>query len=169
MAEAKKVSCAEDAKIRAKFHAKDLATQKLMTPAGPDFKESQLRCLSKAYPDTVALLSKPGAAKTHAAFKAYQRETLKLTGELIGTQAKSAFEEAAKALTTADRRKSSAFDVAFELVAGWHLRGYRLMTPEDRADALKTLGLIYTPEAIRKKCARLKLSSARKRGRPANK
>lgn len=63
MAEAKKVSCAEDAKIRAKFHAKDLATQKLMTPAGPDFKESQLRCLSKAYPDTVALLSKPGAAK----------------------------------------------------------------------------------------------------------
>jgi hypothetical protein len=141
--------------------------QKLINPGGQDLEGNRLQCLSKAYPETVALLSKPNAATAHAAFKAYQRETLALTGNLIGTLERSAFMDAARALTAADRRKNSAFDVAFELMAGWHVRGYRLMTPEDRADALKTLGLNYTPEAIRKKCSRLKLPAARKHGRSA--
>ena len=128
--------------FRAEFHAKDVAAQKRTAQSGPSLKESQLRCLARAYPETVALLSEPEPVNSQSAFEAYQRETMALTGVLVDTLQPSAFRKMARVLINADRRKTPAFDaVGFELVAGWHLRGYNKMTPEDRVDALKKLGL----------------------------
>jgi hypothetical protein len=168
-AEAQKVFQAEDARIRAESHAKDLAAQKRIAQSEASLKKSQLQCLSKAYPETVALLSKPDGATSQAVFEAYQREVIELTGEPIQQVEVSAFQAAVKAWQNFKRRKNSAFDaVSFELVAGWHLRGYSRMTPEDRAEAVKKLGLgSLTGEAIRKKCQRLRLPATRKAGRPA--
>ncbi len=137
-----------------------------MPQVEPALIQSQLKVLSKSYPETVAFFANPNPDKAEAAFAAYQRETFALTGHLSGTLNKSEFLKTAKALKNAARRKNPALDaVEFEIVAGWGLRGYDGMTPTQRFEALRKLGLDpVSPEAIRKMCERLKLPSARKRG-----
>ena len=136
--------------------------------SGAELKEMQLKVLSKAYPTTVAYLQKPDKKNAEAAFLAYKQETLAVTGQLIDTLTKSEFEEVAKILRNAARRKNPPInDVEFQLVVGWRLRGYDKMTPDQRFDALKALGLKpSSPESVRKICERLKLPSARKPGAP---
>jgi hypothetical protein len=132
--------------------------------AEPSLVENQLLCLSRPYPRTVELLRQGGSAEE--TFQCYQIETLALAAAAMGLS-KSAFQQARKALLDAARRQYSRFDeIGFELVAGWKLR-YQAMTPADRAAALKSLGFgSHSPEAIRKKCERLRLPPARRRGAP---
>jgi hypothetical protein len=87
---------------------------------------------------------------------------------MVGTLDKVEFKNAARALLNASRRKNPARDaVGFELVVGWRLRGYDRMTPRERFEALRQLGLeVSSPEAVRKICERLKLPTVRKRGAP---
>lgn len=134
----------------------------------PSLIQSQLKVLSKSYPETVGFFTKHEQTTVDAMFKAYQRETLALFGTLVGTLDNTEFKKAAKGLLNASRRKNPARDaVGFELVVGWRLRGYDRMTPLERFNALKQLGLgVSTPEAMRKICERLKLPSVRKRGAP---
>lgn len=158
----------KDAELR-KQDAAAIKRQNEAQAASVAMTESQLRCLSKAYPLTVAILKKPDTAPAGAAFTAYQRETLALSGTLVGTLDKDAFLKTAKVLTKASRRKNPAINaVAFELVAGWCLRGYDRMNPKQRLEALKHISIIgnVTPDAVRKICDRLKLPAVRKRGAP---
>ena len=124
--------------------------------------------LSKAFPETIAFLANQKTGNADDVYAAYQRETFALTGNLIGILDPKEFAKTAKALKNAIRRKHAAFNpVEFELVAGWRLRGYDRMTPQQRYDALKSLGLdLVSPDAIRKTCERLKLPSVRERGAP---
>jgi hypothetical protein len=140
------------------------------TKSEPNLSAIQLKVLSKAYPETVAFLAKPDAGNAAAAFAAYQRETLALTGHLTGSLDKVEFAKAAKVLINASRRKNPALnDVEFQLVAGWRLRGYDRMTPQQRFDDLKNIGLQpSSPDAVRKICERLELPSQRKPGERSN-
>ena len=140
------------------------------TKAEPNLSTIQLKVLSKAYPETVAFFAKPDAANASAAFAAYQRETLALTGHLTGSLDKVEFAKAAKVLLNASRRKNPALnDVEFQLVAGWRLRGYDRMTPQQRFDDLKSIGLQPSSAgAVRKICERLELPSQRKPGERSN-
>jgi hypothetical protein len=146
----------------------NFAAAEAKTKVEPNLTQSQLKVLSKAYPETVAFLANPNMANTEAAYAAYQRETFALTGQLVGTLNKTEFEKTAKALKNASRRKNEALNsVEFQLVAGWRLRGYDRMTPKQRFDDLKSLELEpASPEAVRKICERLKLPSVCKRGAP---
>ena len=130
--------------------------------------QSQLKVLAKSYPETVAFFTNPKHGNAQEAYAAYQRETFALTGQLEGTLNKTEFVKTAKALKNAARRKNPALDaVEFQLVSGWRLRGYDRMTPQQRYDNLKSLGLApASPEAVRKICERLKLPAVRKPGAP---
>ena len=126
----------------------------------PSLLNSQLEVLAKAYPDTVELLKNPDPSKINEIFAAYQRETLALTGTLIGTSLdKSEFMKTALALMNSARRKNPGINpIMFQLVAGWRHCGYDRMTPEQRFKDLKARGLQpSTPDAVRKMCERLKL------------
>ena len=133
-----------------------------------DLIKIQLKVLAKSYPETISILANPNPANADAVYAAYQRETFALTGHLEGTLNKSEFLKTSNALKNAARRKNPAIDaVMFQLVAGWRFRGYDQMTPQQRYDALKALGLEpASPESVRKICERLKLPSIRKRGAP---
>jgi hypothetical protein len=136
--------------------------------SGAELSTSQLKVLSKAYPKTIAYLQSPDKKNLEPAFSAYKQETLAVTGRLVETLSKSEFDSVAAILRNAARRKNPPInDVEFQLVVGWRLRGYDKMTPEQRFEALKELGLKPpSPEAVRKICERLKLPSARKPGAP---
>jgi hypothetical protein len=136
-----------------------------------DLKEMQLKVLSKIYPETIAFLQGPNPANPGEVFTAYQRETLAHTGHLVGTldvANKSELSKTAKAIKKASRRQYTALNAAdYELVAGWRVRGYDKMTPQQRFEKLKGLNLApASVEAIRKTCERLKLPSLRKPGAP---
>jgi hypothetical protein len=167
---AEKIMRQKDAELKAKvaIEKQKFLVAEAKTKSELNLIPSQLKVLSKAYPDTVVFLTNPKVANAEAAFAAYQRETLALTGHLVGALSKTEFKKAARVLRNASRRKNLALNaVEFELVAGWRLRGYDRMTPKGRFDALKQLGLeVSTPEAVRKICERLKLPSVRKRGAP---
>lgn len=164
--EAEKLLREKESELRIKQIEKDKiqVTQQIE----PSLIQSQIKVLSKSYPETIAFFTKPETATIEAIFKAYQCETLALYGTLIGTLGKTEFQKAAKGLLNASRRKNPARDaVSFELVVGWRLRGYDRMTPKTRFEALKQLGFeVSTSEAIRKICERLKLPVVRKRGAP---
>jgi hypothetical protein len=156
---------AKEADARAIFEKGNAAAK-----AEPNLTAMRLEVLAKAYPDTVAFLKNPNPANAEAVFAAYQRETFVLTGRMDGTLPDSERLKTAKAMINAIRRKNPAInEVEYQLVAGWRLRGYDRMTPQQRYDDLKSLGLQpASPEAIRKICERLKLPSQRKPGERSN-
>jgi hypothetical protein len=164
--EAEKLLRKKEAELRAQQVEKDKL--QIRRQIEQSLTKSQLRVLSKSYPETVALFTNPEKTMGDAVFKAYQRESLALFGTVVGTLDKVEFKNAAKALINASRRKNPVRDaVGFELVVGWRLRGYDRMMPKERFDALKQIGLeVSTPEAVRKICERLKLPPVRKRGAP---
>ena len=160
----------EEMKVEEMASKRACALADAKTKSEPNLSAIQLKVLSKAYPETVAFLAKPDAGNAAAAFAAYQRETLALTGHLTGSLDKDEFAKAAKVLINASRRKNPALnDVEFQLVAGWRLRGYDRMTPQQRFDDLKNIGLQpASPDAVRKICERLELPSQRKPGERSN-
>lgn len=166
--EAEKILYKKEAELRAEQVEEDRLQVERQTE--PSLIRSQLRVLSKGYPETIAFFTNQNNTNTdaNAVFKAYQRETLALFGTLVGTLGSTEFKKVAKGLLNASRRKNPAWDaVGFELVVGWRLRGYDRMTPQERFCALKQLGFdVSTPEAVRKICERLKLPTVRKRGAP---
>ena len=163
---AEKLFRQKDAELRAQQAEKNKLQN--APQAEPSLTQSQLKVLSKSYPETIAFFTKSRTATVDAIFKAYQRETLALFGTTVGTLDKAEFKKTAQVLLNASRRKNPARDaVGFELVVGWRLRNYDRMTPQERFDALKQRGFeVSTPEAVRKICERLKLPSVRKRGAP---
>jgi hypothetical protein len=138
----------------------DAKSSSIAAPAvEPALIQSQLLFLSKSYPETVGFLKNPKAGNADAAYAAYQRETLVVTGQLDGTLDKDQYKQTARQLENASRRKLPEQNpVEYELIANWKLRGYDAMTPDERFNNLKRLGFEpVSPEAIRKTCERLKL------------
>lgn len=144
---------------------------KTMPPIDRDMVKSQLLLLSKSYPDTIAFFEKPEIANIDALFKAYQRETFLNYKTLNGSFDDVEFELVAKAMQKLSRRTKPTRDaIEYELVMGWRLRGYDKMTPQERVQHLRNLGLKpMSAEAVRKTCERLKLSTLRKPGSPQKK
>lgn len=131
--------------------------------------ESQLLVLSKAFPESVKFLQKKEKSPPQEVYDAFKRDVFALTGkteeQLLLNQ--NQFEELTKRIRKNQRNKQKGIDpIEYELVGGWFFKGYANMTPEQRGDALKKLGLNPPSSgAITKICLRLKLPRVRKPGK----
>lgn len=158
-----------DAEIKSENALKAKESQSKSPPAQPQCLQiSQLLVLSRVFPETVKLLLNPIGVSHADAYAAYQRDLVmsgRKTDELL-TLTHAQLIEIAKSINKKRRQEQNGVDeIEYELVAGWFFRGYANMTPEMRAEALRTRGLSPpSGDAIRKMCKRLKLPSIRKPG-----
>src|ERR1039457_4499046 len=75
---AEKLLRQKEAALRAEQVEKDKL--QITQQVEPSLIQSQLKVLSKGYPETIAFFTRPETVTPEAVFKAYQRETLALFG-----------------------------------------------------------------------------------------